>query len=68
MAQEVKNLLAIQETQEIPGWRRFPRGENGNLLQYSSLKNPMDRGAWLATVHMVAKSQKLLTTHTHMFY
>ena len=31
--------------------------ENGNLLQYSCLENPMDRGAWWATVHRVAKIQ-----------
>ena len=40
----------------IPGLRRS-RGEgHGNPLQYSCLKNPMDRGAWQATVHGVAKS------------
>ena len=38
----------------IPGWGRSPGGGNGNLLQYSCLGNPMDRGAW--TVHGVAKS------------
>ena len=45
-----------------------PYGErNGNPLQYSCLENPMDRGAWRATVHGVRKSQTLLkqlTTHT----
>ena len=35
-------------------------GGHGNPLQYSSLKNPMDRGAWWATVHEIAKSQKQL--------
>ena len=35
----------------IPGWGRSPGGGNGNLLQYSCLENPMDRGAWRATVH-----------------
>ena len=35
----------------IPGWGRFPGGGNGNPLQYSCLGNPMDRGAWRATVH-----------------
>ena len=35
----------------IPGLRRFPGGGNGNPLQYSCLENPMDRGAWWATVH-----------------
>ena len=34
----------------IPGLGRSPGGGNGNPLQYSSLENPMDRGAWLATI------------------
>ena len=34
----------------IPGLGKFPGGGNGNPLQYSSLGNPMDRGAWWATV------------------
>ena len=41
----------------IPGLGRSPGEGNGNLLQYSCLGNPMDRGAWLAIVHRVAKSQ-----------
>ena len=41
----------------IPGSGRSPGEGNGNLLQYSCLENPMDRGAWSATVHGVAKSQ-----------
>ena len=40
----------------IPGSGRSPGEGNGNPLQYSCLKNPMDRGAWRATVHGVAKS------------
>ena len=40
----------------IPGSGRSPAEGNGNLLQYSSLGNPTDRGAWLATVHGGAKS------------
>ena len=44
----------------IPGWGRSPE-RNGNLLQYSSLGNPMDRGAWWATVHWVTKSQTRLS-------
>ena len=44
---------------KIP-WRR-----NGNPLQYSCLKTPMDRGAWWATVHRVTKSQTQLSMHTH---
>ena len=41
----------------ILGSGGFPGGGNGNLLQYSCLGNPMDRGAWQAIVHGVAKSQ-----------
>ena len=40
----------------ISGLGRSPRGGNGNSLQYSCLENPMDRGAWQATVHGVAQS------------
>ena len=40
----------------ISGSGRSPGGGNGNPLQYSCLENPMDRGAWWATVHGVAKS------------
>ena len=39
----------------IPGPGRSPGEENGNPLQYSCLGNPMDRGAWQATVHAVTK-------------
>ena len=44
----------------IPRSGRFPGKGNGNLLQYSCLGNPMDRGAWWATVHGVAKNQTRL--------
>ena len=40
----------------IPEWGRSPGGGHGNPLQYSCLENLMDRGAWWATVHGVAKS------------
>ena len=45
----------------IPGSGRSPGQGNGNPLQYSSLENPMDRGAWWATVHGVAKSRTRLS-------
>ena len=48
----------------IPGLERPPGGGKGNPLQYSCLENSMDRGAWRATVHGVAKSQTRLNTHT----
>ena len=41
----------------IPGSGRPHGEENGNPLQYSCLEDPMDRGAWQATVHRVAKSR-----------
>ena len=41
----------------IPGLGRSPGEGNGNPLQFSCLENPMDRGAWRATVNGVAKSQ-----------
>ena len=50
----VKNLPAKQETQVGP--LGLEEG-NGNPLQYSGLKNPMDRGVWWAIVHRVAKGQ-----------
>ena len=45
----------------IPGSGRSPGGGNGNPLQYSCMENPMDGGAWWATVHGVAKSQTQLS-------
>ena len=55
----VKNLPAKagdeRDMGSIPGLGRPPGVENGNLLQYSCLKNPMDRGAWWATVHGVSE-------------
>ena len=53
---EVKNPPAnAGELGSIPGSGRSPREGNGNPLQYSCLGNPMDRGAWQATVHGVVK-------------
>ena len=49
----------------IPGLGRSPGEENGNPLQYSCLENPMDGGAWWATVHGVAKSQTRLSNLTN---
>ena len=40
----------------IPGWGRSPGGGHDNLLRYSCLENPMNRGAQRATVHGVTKS------------
>ena len=59
----VKNPLAntgdVRDTGLIPGLRRSPGG-HGNPFQYVCLENPMDRGAWQATIHRVARSQTQL--------
>ena len=55
VAQMVKNPLAMH-LGSIPGLGKSPGGGHGNLLQYSCLENPMDRGTWQATVHRVAES------------
>ena len=56
----------VRDLGVIPGSERFPGEGNGNPLQYSCLQNPMDRGAWWATVHGVAKSQtQLERLHYH---
>ena len=56
----VKNLLAnagdVRDAGSIPGWGRSHGGGHGDPLQYPCLENPMDRGAWWATIHGVAKS------------
>ena len=52
------NTGAVGDAGSILGSGRFPGGGNGNPLQYSCLGYPMDRGAWWATVHGVAKSQR----------
>ena len=69
----VKNLRAnaggTGDSHSIPGSGRSPRGGHGNSLQYSSLENPMDKGAWKPTVHRITKSQtqvKRLTTYSHL--
>ena len=53
----------------IPGLGRSPGEGNGNILKYSCLENPMDRGALQATVHGIAKSQTLLSDqHFHLLF
>ena len=52
----VKNLPAnAEDVGLIPGSGRSPEAGNGNPLQYSCLENPVDKGAWWATVHGVTK-------------
>ena len=50
----------------IPGLGRFPGEGNGNPLQHSCLENPVDGGAWYATVHGVSKSRTQLSNFTHI--
>ena len=56
----VKNLPAnvgdVKDASLVPGSGKFSRGGHGRLLQYSCLENPLDRGAWRATVHRVTQS------------
>ena len=55
----------------IPGLGRCPGGGHGNPLQHSAWRIPVDRGAWQAKVHRVAKSWtrlKQLSTHTHVVH
>ena len=54
------------DADSIPGSGRSPGGGNGNPLQYSCLGNPMDRGAWWATVQGVTKTQTQMSVHTHI--
>ena len=60
MALVVKNPPAnagdVRDLGSIPGWGRSPGGGQGNPLQYFCLENPMDGGAWQATVRRVAQS------------
>ena len=52
-------------TDSIPGSGRSPGGGNGNPLQYSCLENPVDRGAWWATVQSPSGLHALTTEGTH---
>ena len=60
LALVVKNLPAntgdVRDTGLIPWLVRSSGGRHGNPVQYSCLENPLDRGAWWATVHRVTKS------------
>ena len=67
----VKNPLANSgDVGSIPGWGISARGEKGNPLQYSCLRNPLDRAAWWATVHGVTKeldmTQQLNDNNCHI--
>ena len=69
------NVGDVKDVGSIPGSGRSPEGGHSNPFQYSCLENPIDRGPWWATGHMVTKSQTRLKelntrthshTHTHM--
>ena len=66
----VKNPFAsAADSGSVPGWRISPVGGKGNPLQYSCLGNLVDRGAWWATVHGVAKESDMtecLSDLTHI--
>ena len=72
MVQQVKNPPAVQETQEMwvcsLNWEDPLEKEMETPSKYSCLGNPMDRGAWQATVHGVTKSWTQLSRHTSSFY
>ena len=55
------------DVSSIPGSGRSPGGGNGNPLQYSCLKNPLDRGSWWATVYGAAESHIRLSMYTFQF-
>ena len=60
-----ESACSARDPSSVPGSGRSPGEGDGNLLQYSCLENSMDRGAWQATVHRVAKSQtRLSDKHT----
>ena len=69
----VKNIPAnagdLRDVGLIPGSGISPGGGRGNPFQLSRLENPVDRGAWRAVVHGVAKSPRLkwLGMHTHIY-
>ena len=66
LALVVKNLSAnvgdVKDVGSMPELGRSPGEGNGNPLQYSCLENPMDRGAWWATVHRVAELDTTVVT------
>ena len=70
MALAVKNPPAMQDISDVGsilGSERSPGEGNGNPLQYSCLENPMDRGAWRATVHRVGKRLNMIKATQHAY-
>ena len=69
MALVVKNPPAdardARDVGSIPGSERSSGGGNGNVLQYSCLENPTDRGAWQTTVHGITESDTITEATEH---
>ena len=61
-----KSARSAGDPDSIPGSGKSPGEGNGKPFQYSCLENPLDRGAWQATVHGVAKSQTRLSDFTSL--
>ena len=72
VVQVVKNPRAhagdIKDAVSIPGLRRSPGEENGNPREYSCLENPIDKGAWRATVYGITKSLARLKELSMHYY
>ena len=56
-----ESACSVGDLGSISRLRRYPGEGNGNPFQYSFLENPMDKGAWWATIHGVTKSQTQLS-------
>ena len=63
-----ESAQSAEDLGSIYGLGRSPRKGNGNPLQHSCLENPMDGGAWQATVRGVAKSRTRLSDFTFFFF
>ena len=63
-----ESACSAEDLDSIPGLGRTPGEGNVNPLQYSYLENPMDRGAWRATVRGITKSQTQLSNFTSLHW